>query len=100
MIHYMKRAYFTRVFDNIGFKCKIICHLKISAFAGMTPLIPVNVAVYMSPFIRLLKNAPACAEASAGRQMQVELREIPFAGAPNNFKLEIPQPTFHNPKLP
>ena len=35
MIHYMKRAYFTRVFDNIGFKCKIICHLKISAFAGM-----------------------------------------------------------------
>jgi hypothetical protein len=36
MIHYMKRAYFTRVFDNIGFKCKIICHLKISAFAGMT----------------------------------------------------------------
>ncbi len=39
MIHYMKRAYFTRVFDNIGFKCKIICHLKISAFAGITTLI-------------------------------------------------------------
>jgi len=35
MIHYMKRAYFTRVFDNIGFKCKIICHLKISAKAGI-----------------------------------------------------------------
>ena len=35
MIHYMKRAYFTRVFDNIGFKCKIICHLKISAIAGL-----------------------------------------------------------------
>ena len=35
MIHYMKRAYFTRVFDNIGFKCKIICHLKISAKAGL-----------------------------------------------------------------
>ncbi len=35
MIHYMKRAYFTRVFDNIGFKCKIICHLKISAFRGI-----------------------------------------------------------------
>jgi hypothetical protein len=31
----MKRAYFTRVFDNIGFKCKIICHLKISAKAGI-----------------------------------------------------------------
>jgi hypothetical protein len=25
----------------------------------------------------MLKNAPACAEASAGRQMQVELCEIP-----------------------
>jgi hypothetical protein len=36
MIHYMKRAYFTRVFDNIGFKCKIICHLKISAMAGLS----------------------------------------------------------------
>ena len=35
MIHYMKRAYFTRVFDNIGFKCKINCHLKISAKAGI-----------------------------------------------------------------
>jgi hypothetical protein len=39
--------------------------------------------------------------------MQVELREIPFAGAPDNFKLqildcrlEIPQSTFRNPKLP
>ena len=31
----MKRAYFTRVFDNIGLKCKIICHLKISAKAGI-----------------------------------------------------------------
>jgi len=31
---------------------------------------------------RLIKNAPACAETSAGRQMQVELREIPSAGAP------------------
>jgi hypothetical protein len=30
----------------------------------------------------MLKNAPACAEALAGRQMQVELCEIPFfAGA-------------------
>src|SRR4030042_2347303 len=29
-------------------------------------------------FLRLLKNAPACAEASAGRQMQVELCEIPL----------------------
>jgi hypothetical protein len=29
----------------------------------------------------MLKNAPACAEASAGRQMQVELCEIPFTGA-------------------
>jgi hypothetical protein len=37
----------------------------------------------------LLKNTPACAEASAGRQMQVELREIPFAGAPDNFKFQI-----------
>jgi hypothetical protein len=27
-------------------------------------------------FLRLLKNAPACAEASAGGQMQVELRKI------------------------
>jgi len=35
MIHYMKRAHFTRVFDNIGFKCKIIFHLKISAKAGL-----------------------------------------------------------------
>ena len=34
MIHYMKRAHFTRVFDDIGFKCKIIFHLKISALAG------------------------------------------------------------------
>ena len=34
MIHYMKRAHFTRVFDDIGFKCKIIFHLKISAKAG------------------------------------------------------------------
>ncbi len=39
MIHYMKRAYFTRVFDNIGFKCKIICHLKISADGGFTILV-------------------------------------------------------------
>jgi len=29
----------------------------------------------------MLKNTPACAEASAGRQMQVELCEIPPAGA-------------------
>jgi hypothetical protein len=29
----------------------------------------------------MLKNGPACAEASAGRQMQVELCEIPFTGA-------------------
>ena len=29
----------------------------------------------------MLKNGPACAEASAGRQMQVELCEIPPAGA-------------------
>ena len=29
----------------------------------------------------MLKNVPACAEASAGRQMQVELCEIPPAGA-------------------
>jgi hypothetical protein len=28
-------------------------------------------------FPRLLKKGPACAEASAGRQMQVELCEIP-----------------------
>jgi hypothetical protein len=28
-------------------------------------------------FLRLLKNAPACAETSAGRQMQVEPCEIP-----------------------
>jgi len=33
-------------------------------------------------FSRLLKKGPACAEASAGRQMQVELREIPPAGTP------------------
>ncbi len=33
-------------------------------------------------FLRLLKNGPAYAEASAGRQMRVELCEIPFAGAP------------------
>jgi hypothetical protein len=33
-------------------------------------------------FSRLLKKGPACAEASAGRQMQVELCEIPPAGAP------------------
>ena len=26
---------FTRLFDNIGFKCKIICHFKISAIAGL-----------------------------------------------------------------
>jgi hypothetical protein len=32
----------------------------------------------------MLKNAPACAEASAGRQMQVKLCEIPFAGAPES----------------
>jgi hypothetical protein len=32
-------------------------------------------------FLGMLKNAPACAEASAGRQMQVELCEIPLAGA-------------------
>jgi hypothetical protein len=31
-------------------------------------------------FSRLIKNGPAYAEASAGRQMQVELCEIPFAG--------------------
>jgi hypothetical protein len=37
---------FTRLFDNIGFKCKIICHFKISAFAGMTPFAVINVAVY------------------------------------------------------
>jgi hypothetical protein len=40
-------------------------------------------------FQRLLKNAPACAEASAGRQMQVEPREIPFTGAPDNFKFQL-----------
>ena len=32
-------------------------------------------------FVRMLKNAPACAEASVGRQMQVEPCEIPFTGA-------------------
>ena len=31
----MKHAYFTRLFDNIGFKCKIICHFKISEKAGI-----------------------------------------------------------------
>jgi len=36
----------------------------------------------------MLKNAPACAEASAGRQMQVEPCEIPFAGAPEILKSE------------
>ena len=64
----------------------------------MTPPIPVNVAVYMSPFIRLLKNAPACAEASVGRQMQVELREIPFAGAPDNFKFQVGNSAIHIPQ--
>ena len=36
----------------------------------------------------MLKNAPAYAEASAGRQMQVELCEIPFAGAPEILRSE------------
>jgi len=39
-------------------------------------------------FRRLLKNAPACAEASAGRQMQVEPCEIPFSGAPEILRRE------------
>ena len=39
-------------------------------------------------FLRMLKNAPACAEASAGRQMQVESCEIPFAGAPEVLRSE------------
>ena len=58
MIHYMKRAHFTRVFDNIGFKCKIIFHLKISAHrAGL----PGNVEmITRSAFL------PAC-PAKAGR---------------------------------
>ena len=30
----------------------------------------------------MLKNAPACADASAGRQMRVEPCEIPLAEAP------------------
>ena len=35
-IHYVKYAwYFPRAFDNSGFKCKIICHFKISAIAGL-----------------------------------------------------------------
>jgi len=38
---------FARVFDNIGFKCKIISRIKISAFAGMTPFALVNVDVYI-----------------------------------------------------
>jgi hypothetical protein len=33
-------------------------------------------------FSRLLKKGLACAEASAGRQMQVELCEIPFCRDP------------------
>jgi hypothetical protein len=33
-------------------------------------------------FPRLLKKGPACAEASAGRQMQVELCETPFCRGP------------------
>jgi hypothetical protein len=35
----------------------------------------------------MFKNAPACAGASAGRQMQVELCEIPFAGAPEILRV-------------
>jgi hypothetical protein len=35
-------------------------------------------------FYRLLKKGPACARASAGRQMQVELCEIPLCGGPRN----------------
>ena len=45
MIHYMKRAYFTRVFDNIGSKCKIIFHLKISARAGRGTLRPIGQSI-------------------------------------------------------
>ena len=36
----------------------------------------------------MLKNAPACAKASAGRQMQVGLCEIPSAGAPEILRSE------------
>jgi hypothetical protein len=39
-------------------------------------------------FSRLLKKDPACAEASAGRQMQVELCEIPPAGASEILRSE------------
>jgi hypothetical protein len=37
----------------------------------------------------MLKNAPACAEASAGRQMQVELCEIRFTGAPEILRVAL-----------
>jgi len=43
---------------------------------------------WKSHFFRLIKNAPACAEASAGRQMQVEFYEIPLAGAPEILRSE------------
>jgi len=39
-------------------------------------------------FSRLLKKGPACAWASAGRQMQVEPCEIPPAGAPEILRSE------------
>ena len=41
-------------------------------------------------FQRLVKNAPACAEASAGRQMQVKLYRNPasLAGAPEILRSE------------
>jgi len=36
---------FTRLFDNIGFKCKIICHFKISAKVGIQPRIKYGVSL-------------------------------------------------------
>ena len=41
---------FTRLFDNIGFKCKIICHFKISAIAGLE---------FLMGFIPIMKEGHA-----------------------------------------
>jgi hypothetical protein len=42
-------------------------------------------------FSRLIKNVPACAEPSAGRQMQVELDQIPRLGQSMNCPTYTPQ---------